>query len=68
MKSWSFMQWVITVIVVAASIAILVVVLNVLGFSIPAWAMTIFWILVVAFVAVVAVRFLISLWNNWGNP
>jgi hypothetical protein len=68
MKNWSFMQWIITVIIFAAAIAILMVVLPLLGFSIPAWAMTIFWILVVAVVAVVAIRFLVALWNNWGNP
>jgi hypothetical protein len=67
MKTWTFMQWIIAIIIVAAAIGIMFVVMPLLGFAIPEWAIQIFWILVIAVVAIAAIRFLISLWSNWGG-
>lgn len=53
--------WIITIIIIAAAIAILVVALKHFGVTIPPFVVTIFWILVVAAVAIIGIRFLMSL-------
>lgn len=53
--------WVIIAIVVAAIIGIGMVVLRATGVAIPPWVITIFWIVLVAFVAVVAIKFLVTM-------
>ena len=60
-KEWSFVQWIIAIIIMAACVAILYVALNVFGITIPPWAILMFWICVVAFVAIIAIKFLASL-------
>ncbi len=58
---WSLGQIIIAVIVVAACIGILVVACKQFGVAIPDWAIKIFWIVVVACVAIVAIRFLLTM-------
>lgn len=59
---WSFSGIVIGIIIIAAIIGILYVALKVFGVQIPQWAMQIFWIVVVAVVAIFAIKFLVSIW------
>ena len=60
-SSWGLMEWIIAIIVLAAAIAIMWVALNKFGITIPDWAVKIFWICVVAVVAIVAIHFIMSL-------
>ena len=57
----SIFRWIIIAIALAAAIGILLVAVKVFQIAIPAWAITIFWILVVAVVAIAAVKFVWSL-------
>lgn len=56
---YSIGQWVIIAIVIAAVIGIGVVVIRQMGVTLPAWLIQIFWILLAAFVGIVAIRFLL---------
>ena len=47
-------------IVLAAVIAVVVVAIRAMGVNIPAWAVQIFWIVIIAIVALIAVAILIS--------
>lgn len=51
----------VTVVVVAALIAVVWIALRAFGMSPPPWAVQILWVVVIAVVAVVAIRFLLSL-------
>jgi hypothetical protein len=55
-QQWSFVEILILIIIVAACIGILFIALQVFGITIPDWAIKIFWIVVVAFVAIMAIR------------
>ncbi len=67
MKNWTFMQWVVAVIVICAALAILMVVLPAMGIVVPSVFMQILWILVIAFVAIAAIGLLVKLWSGWGS-
>ena len=54
-------QIVLAVIIIAALIAICVVAVRGMGLTIPPWAVQIFWIVVIAIVAIVAVKIVLSL-------
>jgi hypothetical protein len=58
---YSLMHLVITLIVVGAAVGILLVVLRQSGVAVPQWVVTILGILAVAVVAVLAIRFLMTL-------
>lgn len=68
MRNWSFMQWVVAVILICAAIAIMIVVIPAMGIVIPSWVMQVIWILIIAFVAVAAIGILVKLWSGWGGP
>lgn len=51
----------IAVICIAACVAIVAVALQKFGIAIPEWVQRIFWIVVVACVAIIAVRFVLSM-------
>lgn len=51
--------WVILAIIVAAIVGVLLVVIRTTGVSVPPWVGQILWIVLVAVVAVVAIRFLL---------
>jgi hypothetical protein len=59
--SWTWGGVLIAVVVVAACLAVVYVALRAYGISVPPWVAQIGWILVVAVVAVLAIRFLLSL-------
>ncbi len=61
LKGWSIADILVMIIVIAACVGIMYVALKVFGVGIPEWAVHIFWIVVVAFVAIVAIRFILSL-------
>lgn len=54
---WSVAELAIVVVIVAAVVALVYVALREFGVGIPAWVQQVFWILVVAFVVIVAIRF-----------
>lgn len=58
---WGFTEILIAIIVIAAAVAIMYVALRQFGIQIPQWVIQIFWIVVVAFVAIVAIRIVMSL-------
>ena len=59
--TWSFGDWIIAIIIVAACIGILYVALRQFGIEIPQWLMRIIMICIVAVVAIAAIRFVLSL-------
>lgn len=58
---WGPVDWLVAVVIIAACIGIAVVALRVFDVTIPAWAVQIFWIVVAACVAILAIRFVASL-------
>ncbi len=60
-SSWGVVEILKLVIIVAACIAIVVVALSVFKITIPEWAKQIFWIVVVAVVALIAINIVASL-------
>lgn len=60
-RSWTFGEILIAIIIVAACIGILWVALKQFGVEIPQWTVTIFWIVVVAFVSILAIRFVLGM-------
>ncbi len=61
LRGWSFGEILVAVVILAACIGIVYVAMRQFGVSIPAWAVQIFWIVVVAVVAILAIRFVLSL-------
>lgn len=59
--TWSLIDIIIAIVIVAACVAIMYVALRQFGVSIPQWVITIFWIVVVAIVAIFAIRFIAGL-------
>ena len=57
---WGFPQLIIAIIVIGACIGIMYVALRQFGVAIPAWVVQIFWIVLVAVVAIFAIKFLLS--------
>lgn len=58
---WGFAEFIIAIVILAAIVAVMYVALRQFGVGIPPWVIQIFWILVVAVVAILAIRFLMSL-------
>lgn len=58
---WTIGEVLIAIVILAACIGIVYVALRQFGIAIPGWVVQIFWIVVVAVVAVVAIKFLLSL-------
>lgn len=50
----------ITIIIIAAVAAIVFVACRAMGLAIPGWVINVFWIVVVAFVCIVAIKFLVG--------
>jgi hypothetical protein len=63
---WTITNVILAIIIIAAMIGVMFVALQVFGVTIPSWAVTIFWICVVAFVACIAVKFIASMFG--GGP
>ncbi len=60
-QSWGLVEILIAVVIIAACVGIVYVALRVFGVTIPPWVVQIFWIVVVAIVAIFAIRFVASL-------
>jgi hypothetical protein len=58
--AWSIGQLMIVIIVVAAVIGIAMIAVRASGIAIPSWVTQIVWIVIVVFVAVLAIKFLIG--------
>ncbi len=58
---YSLIQMIIFIIILCGVIGILFVVLRQTGVNIPPWIVTIFWIVVVCFVAIFAIKLLMSM-------
>ncbi len=58
---YSLIQVVIFIIILCGVFGVLFVVMKQTGVQIPPWIMTIFWIVVVCFVAIFAIRLLMSM-------
>lgn len=56
-RAYSLVEILIAVVVIAACVALVYVALSQFGIAIPGWVITCFWIVVVAFVVVAAIRF-----------
>jgi hypothetical protein len=64
MPQWSFGQWIVAIIVIAACVAVMYVTLNFMGIGIPSFIVTIFWILVAASAGIIAINFLLRMWKQ----
>ena len=58
---WSIVEFIIAAIIVIAVIAVLFIYLRAQGVTLPPWIIQIFWVVVAAFVAIIAIRFLMSM-------
>lgn len=58
---WGLGQFLLAVVVVAAVLAVVVIALKQFGVTFPPWVVQIFWVCVVAVVAVIAIRFILIL-------
>lgn len=61
MPAMSLGGFLIAVVVIAAAIALVYVALNQFGIAIPEWVKQVFWIIIVAFVVVMAIRIVLGL-------
>jgi hypothetical protein len=51
----------ITVVIIAAVVALVYIALRQFGITIPAWVAQVFWVLIVAFVVILAIRLVMSM-------
>ncbi len=58
---WGIGEIAVAIIIVAAVVAVVFVALRKFNVAIPEWVVQIFWIMVVAVVCILAIRFLLSL-------
>jgi hypothetical protein len=61
MGTWGVADWAIAIVIIAGIAAAVFLALRQLGVAIPAWVIQLFWILVVVFVVVAAIRLLASM-------
>ncbi len=59
--TWSLVEWLVFIIVIAGAVGIAYVILKQTGVQIPAYIATVLWIILAVVVGVVAIRFLASL-------
>ncbi len=60
-SSWGIGDIAIAIVIIAAVVALVYVALRQFGVSIPPWVQQIFWIVVVAFVVIFAIRLVLSM-------
>lgn len=60
-RGWSLGEMLVLVIVIAACLAVAFVALHQFGIHVPEWVIHIAWIVAVAFVAIIAIRFLLTM-------
>lgn len=59
--SWSIAEFAIAIVAIAAIVALVYVALNKFGVQIPDWVKQVFWIIVVAFVVIFAIKLVASM-------
>ncbi len=59
--AWSIADIAIMIVIIAAVVALVYVALSQFGVSIPEWVKHVFWIIVVAFVVIFAIRLVMSM-------
>lgn len=59
-QAWSFGDLAIAVVLIAAVVALVYVALHQFGVAIPSWVQQVFWIVIVAFVVIVAIKLVLS--------
>lgn len=59
---YSVVNVAIAIVIIAAIVALVYVALRQFGVGIPPWVATIFWIVVVAFVVILAIKLVASMW------
>jgi hypothetical protein len=62
MAGWGVVDLAILIVVIAAIVALVFVALRQFGVAIPAWVVQVFWILVVCFVIIFAIKLVASMW------
>jgi hypothetical protein len=60
-RGWGFGELAILVIIIAAVVAVVFIGTKAMGVAIPQWVISVFWVLVIAFVCIVAIRLLMSM-------
>jgi hypothetical protein len=60
-RTWGFGELLIAIVIVAACIGIVIVAVRACGLAIPQWVVQIFWIVLIAVVAIAALRLVLSL-------
>ena len=60
--AWGLSDILIAIVVIAAVVAIVYAALNYFGMTIPPVVVKIFWIVVIAVLAILAIKFIISIW------
>ena len=60
-SQWSIIDFLVLVIIIGGCVGITIVALRASGVQIPAWATQIFWIVIIVFVAIFAIRLLASM-------
>lgn len=61
LHGWTLESILVAVVIIAAAVGIVLVALRAFGITVPPWVVQIFWICVVALVAILALRFVFSL-------
>lgn len=59
--SWGIGEVLVALIVIAAVVAIFLIAVRTMGIAIPQWVIQILWVVGVAMLAIIAIRFLLSL-------
>lgn len=60
-RNWGIGELAIAIVVIAAVCALVMIALRKFGVTIPDWVIQVFWVLIVAFVIILAIRFVMSL-------
>ncbi len=61
LRGWSIGELAVAIVIIAAVCALVYVALKQFGVSIPAWVQQVIWIVVVAFVVIVAIRLVMGM-------
>lgn len=59
--AWSIGQIAIAIVIIAAVVALVYIALNKFGVAIPDWVIKVFWICVIAFVVIFAIRLVMTM-------
>lgn len=60
-RTWSISELAIAIVIIAAIVGLVYVALRQFGVAIPAWVVQVFWIVAVAIVVILAIRFVAGL-------